>query len=159
MSQRIGNLPANINIMNPVPNKDAKTIMKLIRANGKISGYQLSDGTVLSKADGVALAKQGGIRGVAIASRNGSEYLRSIPDGKESNNLGDLPSTGLRGLSKRKGSLYVLKRRLPYFCLFCVFERFTVNLYGVFGNGDAVKRLCRSTNFGFIQCVRPCSHA
>lgn len=99
MSQRIGNLPANINIMNPVPNKDAKTIMKLIRTNGKISGYQLSDGTVLSKADGVALAKQGGIRGVAIASRNGSEYLRSIPDGKESNNLGDLPSTGLRGLS------------------------------------------------------------
>ena len=97
MSQRIGNLPANINIMNPVPNKDAKTIMKLIRTNGKISGYQLSDGTVLSKADGVALAKQGGIRGVAIASR--SEYLRSIPDGKESNNLGDLPSTGLRGLS------------------------------------------------------------
>ena len=54
MSQRIGNLPANINIMNPVPNKDAKTIMKLIRTNGKISGYQLSDGTVLSKADGVA---------------------------------------------------------------------------------------------------------
>ena len=51
MSQRIGNLPANINIMNPVPNKDAKTIMKLIRTNGKISGYQLSDGTVLSKAD------------------------------------------------------------------------------------------------------------
>ena len=99
MSQRIGNLPANINIMNPVPNKDAKTIMKLIRTNGKISGYQLSDGTVLSKADGVALAKQGGIRGVAIASRNGSEYLRSIPDGKECNNLGDLPSTGLRGLS------------------------------------------------------------
>ena len=99
MSQRIGNLPANINIMNPVPNKDAKTIMKLIRTNGKISGYQLSDGTVLSKADGVALAKQGGIRGVAIASRNGSEYLRSIPDGTESNNLGDLPSTGLRGLS------------------------------------------------------------
>ena len=99
MSQRIGNLPANINIMNPVPNKDAKTIMKLIRTNGKISGYQLSDGTVLSKADGVALAKQGGIRGVAIASRNGSEYLRSIQDGKESNNLGDLPSTGLRGLS------------------------------------------------------------
>ena len=49
MSQRIGNLPANINIMNPVPNKDAKTIMKLIRTNGKISGYQLSDGTVLSR--------------------------------------------------------------------------------------------------------------
>lgn len=96
MSKRIGNLPANINIMNPVPNKDAKSISKLIRNNGKISGYQLSDGTVLSKTEGVALAKQGGIRGVAIASRNGSEYLRSLPDGSESNNLGDLPSTSLQ---------------------------------------------------------------
>ena len=98
MSNRIGNLPSNINIMNPVPNKDAKRIMKLIRNNGKISGYQLSDGTVLSKSEGVALAKQGGIRGVAIASRNGSEYLRSLPDGSESNNLGDLPSTSLRNI-------------------------------------------------------------
>lgn len=90
---RIGNLPANINIMNPVPNKDAKSIARLVRKNGKISGYELSDGTVLSKRDGVSLAKQGGIRGVAIASRNGSEYLRSLPDGIDSNNLGDLPST------------------------------------------------------------------
>lgn len=97
MTKRIGNLPANINIMNPVPNKDAKRIEKLIRTNGKISGYQLSDGTVLSKTEGVALAKQGGIRGVAIASRNGTEYLRSLPDGTVSNNLGDLPSTSMRG--------------------------------------------------------------
>lgn len=89
---RIGNLPANINIMNPVPNKDARTITKLVRKNGKIAGYELSDGRVLSKREGVALAKQGGIRGVAIASRNGSEYLRSLPDGDETNNLGDLPS-------------------------------------------------------------------
>ena len=96
MSKKIGNLPANINIMNPVPNKDAKSISKLIRNNGKISGYQLSDGTILSKSEGVALAKQGGIRGVAIASRTGSEYLRSLPDGSESNNLGDLPSTSVR---------------------------------------------------------------
>ena len=96
MSKKIGNLPANINIMNPVPNKDAKSISKLIRNNGKISGYQLSDGTILSKSEGVALAKQGGIRGVAIASRNGSEYLRSLPGGSESNNLGDLPSTSVR---------------------------------------------------------------
>ena len=96
MSKKIGNLPANINIMNPVPNKDAKSISKLIRNNGKISGYQLSDGTILSKSEGVALAKQGGIRGVAIARRNGSEYLRSLPDRSESNNLGDLPSTSVR---------------------------------------------------------------
>ena len=31
---RIGNLPANINIMNPVPNKDAKSIVKLVRKDG-----------------------------------------------------------------------------------------------------------------------------
>jgi len=90
--ERIGNLPANINIMNPVANKDAKSISKLVKKSGKISGYELSDGTVLSKADGISLAKQGGIRGVAIASRNGSEYLRSLPDGSENNNLGNLPS-------------------------------------------------------------------
>lgn len=98
MNNRIGNLPANINIMNPVPNKDAKSIQKLIRSNGKITGYQLSDGSVLSKSEGVALAKQGGIRGVAIASRNGSEYLRSLPDGSQTNNLGDLPSTSLHSM-------------------------------------------------------------
>lgn len=90
---RIGNLPANINIMNPVPRKDAKAITGLIRKNGKVSGYTLSDGRVLSKREGVALAKQGGIRGVAIASRNGNEYLRSLPDGSESVNLGDLPTS------------------------------------------------------------------
>ena len=98
---RIGNLPANINIMNPVPNKDAKSITQLVRKNGKIAGYQLSDGRVLSKREGVALAKQGGIRGVAIASRNGSEYLRSLPDGDESNNLGDLPSSP-KGLNYKR---------------------------------------------------------
>ena len=89
---RIGNLPANINIMNPVPNKDAKSITGLVRKNGRIAGYERSDGRVLSKQEGVALAKQGGIRGVAIASRNGTEYLRSLPDGDESAKLGDLPS-------------------------------------------------------------------
>lgn len=89
---RIGRMPANINIMNPVPNKNAKSISNLIRKNGKVTGYELSDGTVLNKSDGIALAKQGGIKGVAIASRNGSEYLRSLPDSKASNNLGSLPS-------------------------------------------------------------------
>ena len=89
---RIGNLPANINLMNPVPNKDAKSVVRLLRTNGKVSGYELSDGTRLTKSQGVALAKQGGIRGVAIASRNGSEYLRSLPDGDTASNLGDLPS-------------------------------------------------------------------
>lgn len=87
---RIGNLPANINIMNPVPRKDAETITELVRENGRVTGYKLSGGRTLSKKEGVALAKQGGIRGVSIASRNGTEYLRSTPDGNEANNLGQL---------------------------------------------------------------------
>ena len=92
MQNQYHGLPKNINIMSPAVNKDAKSIKKLIKTSGKVSGYELSDGQILSKADGVALAKQGGIRGVAIATRNGNEYLRSYPDSAENNNLGNLPS-------------------------------------------------------------------
>ena len=59
MSQRIGNLPANINIMNPVPNKDAKTIMKLIRAERQDLRLPAFGWHGAFQADGVALAKQG----------------------------------------------------------------------------------------------------
>lgn len=96
MNDQIGhNLPKNINIMNPVPNKDAKSIKSLVKSSGKVTGYELSDGSVVSKSEGVALAKQGGIRGVAIASRKGNEYLRSYPDNREGNNLGNLPGKTL----------------------------------------------------------------
>lgn len=76
----------------PKPNADAKQIVALVRDNGHVSGYQLSDGRVLSKEDGVQLAKQGGIQGVGIATRKGNEYLKSLPDESEGNNLGNLPS-------------------------------------------------------------------
>ena len=42
--------------------------------------------------DGVAMAKAGEIQGVGIAHRKDSEYLKSLPDGTEDNNLGNLPS-------------------------------------------------------------------
>lgn len=80
------------NITAPVINKDAKSIEKLVKKGGKVTGYELTGGEVLNKAEAVALAKQGGIRGVAIASRNGNEYLRSYPDSGENNNLSNLPS-------------------------------------------------------------------
>ena len=38
------------------------------------------------------MAKQGQIAGVGIAHRCDTEYLKSIPDGSENNNLGNLPS-------------------------------------------------------------------
>ena len=76
----------------PQPNADAKQITALVKENGRITGYQLSDGRVLSKKEGVQLAKQGVISGVGVATRNGNEYLKSLPDDKEDNNLGNLPS-------------------------------------------------------------------
>ena len=76
----------------PKPNADAKEITALVKEDGRITGYQLSDGRVLNKEDGVQLAKQGGIRGVGVATRNGNEYLKSLPDEDEGNNLGNLPT-------------------------------------------------------------------
>ena len=76
----------------PNPKADAKEIVGLVKSGGKISGYQLSDGSSVSKEEGVAMAKSGDIQGVGVAHRNDSEYLKSLPDGTENNNLGNLPS-------------------------------------------------------------------
>lgn len=76
----------------PTPNSDAKTITALVKQNGKVTGYKLSDNSILDKGEAVSLAKSGGISGVGVAHRGNSEYLKSIPDGIENNNLGNLPS-------------------------------------------------------------------
>lgn len=76
----------------PTPKSDAKEIVGLVKSSGRITGYQLSDGAIVSKEDGVAMAKAGEIQGVGIAHRKDSEYLKSLPDGTENNNLGNLPS-------------------------------------------------------------------
>ncbi len=76
----------------PKPNADAKQIVALVKESGRVTGYQLSDGRILGKEEGVQLAKQGGIQGVGVATRNGNEYLKSLPDGSEDNNLSNLPS-------------------------------------------------------------------
>lgn len=76
----------------PQPRNDAKEIVALVKNSGRITGYQLSDGSTLSKEEGVALAKEGGIKGVGVAHRKDTEYLKSLPDASENNNLGSLPS-------------------------------------------------------------------
>lgn len=76
----------------PTPKDDAKEIVGLVKSSGKISGYQLSDGSTVSKEEGVSMAKAGEIQGVGVAHRKDSEYLKSLPDGTENNNLGNLPS-------------------------------------------------------------------
>ena len=51
----------------PQPKSDAKEIVGLVKSSGRI-------------------------KGVGIAHRKDTEYLKSIPDGSENNNLGNLPS-------------------------------------------------------------------
>ncbi len=76
----------------PTPNTNAKEIIGLVKNNGRVSGYQLSDGTKVSREQGVSMAKAGEIKNVGISHRKDTEYLKSIPDGSENNNLGSLPS-------------------------------------------------------------------
>ena len=76
----------------PQANADAKRIVALVKEGGRITGYQLSDNSFVEKQQAVAMAKQGQIAGVGIAHRGDTEYLKSIPDGTENNNLGNLPS-------------------------------------------------------------------
>ena len=76
----------------PQANANAKQIIGLVKEGGRITGYQLSDHSVVEKQQAVNMAKQGQIAGVGIAHRGDTEYLKSIPDGSENNNLGNLPS-------------------------------------------------------------------
>ncbi|MCH5256975.1 MAG: DUF3892 domain-containing protein [Lachnospiraceae bacterium] len=76
----------------PTPKSDAKDIVGLVKNSGRITGYQLSDGRTVSKQEGVDLAKSGEINGVGVAHRGDTEYLKTIPDGTEGNNLSNLPS-------------------------------------------------------------------
>ena len=76
----------------PQPKADAKQIIGLVKNSGKIAGYKLSDGQIVDKAQGVQLARQGEIKGVGISSRKGNEYLKSLPDETEDNNLSNLPT-------------------------------------------------------------------
>lgn len=81
----------------PQANANAKRIVGLVKESGRITGYQLSDKSFISKPEAVSLAKQGQIAGVGIAHRGDTEYLKSIPNGNENDNLGNLPSVSPEG--------------------------------------------------------------
>ena len=76
----------------PQPAANAQRIIGLVKESGRITGYQLSDNTIVEKQQAVNMAKQGQIAGVGIAHRGNTEYLKSIPDVSENNNLSNLPS-------------------------------------------------------------------
>ena len=83
-----------ISALDSIPQADpgARTITGLLKENGRVTGYQLSDGSRISREEGVTMAKNGQIAGVGIAHRKDTEYLKSIPDGTSSNNLSNLPT-------------------------------------------------------------------
>lgn len=76
----------------PTPATDAVSITGLVKKRGRIIGYRLSDDRIVSREEGVRLTRSGQIKGVGIAHKKETEYLKSIPDGSESNNLSSLPT-------------------------------------------------------------------
>lgn len=90
--QDISGLPMQALDEIPTPKADAKQIVALVKESGKVTGYQLSDGQTISREKGVEMARQGDIKDVGVATNKGTEYLKSLPDGDENNNLGNLPS-------------------------------------------------------------------
>ena len=88
----LSSLPLNTFSEIPEPKPDAQKITGLVKQRGRITGYQLANGRILDKQEGIALARQGGIAGVGISERKGSEYLKSLPDDTEANNLSSLPT-------------------------------------------------------------------
>lgn len=61
--------------------------------NGDITNVMLQDGSVYPLDEAIRLTAKGSIEGVNVGrSKNGTEYLRSNPDGDVSNNLDQLPT-------------------------------------------------------------------
>ena len=76
----------------PTPKENALSITGLVKEKGRIAGYQLSDDRIVSREEGVNMAKSGMIKGVGIAHNGDTEYLKSLPDDTEDNNLSSLPT-------------------------------------------------------------------
>ena len=58
----------------PQPSENAKEIVGLVKAQGKVTGYKLSDGQMVSKSEGVAMAKAGDT--VTIQKITGRDEVR-----------------------------------------------------------------------------------
>ncbi|WP_083258729.1 DUF3892 domain-containing protein [Cellulosilyticum sp. I15G10I2] len=88
-----GILPHNINQVVSKGGADAKQITKFIKQDNKVIGYVLSSGEKVTVQEAILLAKEGELSNVGVSvSKSGNEYIRSLPDDDESNNLNNLPS-------------------------------------------------------------------
>ena len=84
----------------PTPKEDAMTITGLVKESGTVTGYRLSDDRLVSREEGIRLARNGQIRGVGIAHNGDTEYLKSLPDDTEDNNLSNLPTVNQSDLDE-----------------------------------------------------------
>ncbi len=75
----------------PVLQETAQEIIGVLKSGGQITGYKLADESIIMKDQAVDMARKGLIAGVGIAHNKDTEYLKSIPDGTEANNLSNLP--------------------------------------------------------------------
>ena len=98
------NLAQNTLDQIPRTSADAKRIIGLVKEGGRITGYMLSDERFVSKEEAITMAKHGKIAGVGISHRGDTEYLKSIPDGSENNNLGNLPAVSPESQVQQKTS-------------------------------------------------------
>lgn len=84
------------NVVNRVVSEggaNAQAITKLIKSGGEVVGYELESGQHVSVQQAINMAKENMLKHVGVStSKDGSEYIRSLSDGDESNNLGNLPS-------------------------------------------------------------------
>ncbi|PHV71189.1 hypothetical protein CS063_05720 [Sporanaerobium hydrogeniformans] len=88
--------PHTVNKVVSEGGENAKEITKLVKQDGKVIGYELSNGQHISVAEAISMAKNNELQHVGVStSKDGSEYIRSLADGDESNNLGNLPSITL----------------------------------------------------------------
>lgn len=74
----------------PEPKPDAKRITGVKRKNGKIVGYELGSDLIVDKDEAIQMAKDGMILNVGIAHRKDSLYLKTLPDGDDSDNLSNM---------------------------------------------------------------------
>lgn len=71
---------------------DAKAITKVIKHDQEVIGYELSDGSRVSMEQAINMASSNALQHVGVStSKKGEQYIRSLPDGDESNNLSNLP--------------------------------------------------------------------
>ncbi|QNU68612.1 DUF3892 domain-containing protein [Ruminiclostridium herbifermentans] len=74
--------------------KESSKIVKVKKNNeGDITDVMLQNGTIYPIKEAIMMAKENKIEGVNVGkAKNGREFLRSDPNGYESDNLDNLPT-------------------------------------------------------------------